>query len=80
MGLAQGEPGMYLSASCPNAISEIENIAFAQPRVGEYAADRWETGALDHSFDDITYGFSEIDLPKYKVSPVTITRTPMRYR
>jgi hypothetical protein len=72
--MAQGEPGVYFGTNCPNAASEIENLAYAQPRVGEYAVDRWEAGANDHAFDDICYGFSEIDLPKYRVRPVEFVR------
>ena len=63
VGQEQGKPRMYVSPSCPNYISEIRNLAFAQPRIGEYAVDRWETGLNDHAFDDVNYLLSHIDLP-----------------
>ena len=62
----------HVSSSCPNAISEIENLAYAQPRIGEYAVDRWESGSLDHAFDDICYALSEIDLPSYEYHPTSV--------
>jgi hypothetical protein len=71
-GSALGEPGTYFSSSCPNAASEIENLTFAQPRVGEYATDKWEAGALDHAFDDITYGYSELDMPHGKLQALKV--------
>ena len=66
-----GQPRMYVGSLCPNLRSELTNLAFAQPRVGEYAVDRWETGALDHGYDGSCYGLSHIDLspPNYKYRP-----------
>lgn len=58
-----GKPTMFASSSCPNYISEVRNLAFAQPRIGEYAVDRWETGVNDHAYDDVNYGLSVLDLP-----------------
>lgn len=67
-----GHPGITFDPGCPNIASEIENLAFAQPRLGEYAVDRWETGANDHAFDDVCYGLSEIDLPPAKLQPMRV--------
>ena len=58
-----GKPRMYVSPSCPNLISEYRNLAFAQPRIGEWAVDRWETGLNDHAYDDVNYLLSHVDLP-----------------
>ena len=63
---------LHISPSCPNLINEIQNLAYAQPRIGEYAIDRWETGSLDHGFDAVAYGLSEIDLPSYEYHPTGV--------
>lgn len=64
---------LHISSSCPNAINEIQNLAYAQARIGEYSVDRWETGSLDHAFDDICYGLSELDLPSYEYKPTSVS-------
>ena len=73
--LAPGTDGhirFHVSRNCPNAINEIQNLAFAEVRLGEWQADRWEAGSLDHAFDDICYGLSEIDLPSYEYHPTSV--------
>ena len=54
-------PRFFISPSCPNAINEIQNLAYAVPRAGELAVDRWEQGSLDHAYDAICYGLSAFD-------------------
>ena len=58
-----GNPRMYVSASCPNLIGELRNLAYDQPRVGEFAVDRWAPGVADHGYDAVAYGISVLDLP-----------------
>ena len=70
-----GQPRMYVGSLCPNLRNELQNLAFAQPRVGEYAVDRWEPGLSDHGFDGACYGLSVIDLPPpdYGYRPRVVT-------
>lgn len=56
-----GKPGVYFSPQCPNAIEEIENLAYAEARAGEFIIDKWSAGLNDHAFDDITYLMMEVD-------------------
>jgi len=47
--------------ACPNLVSELNNLAFAQARIGEFSVDRWEQGSNDHAFDALCYGLSVFD-------------------
>ena len=71
-------PRFFISPSCPNAINEIQNLAYAVPRVGELATDKWETGSLDHAYDAICYGLSAFDR-NYDIKPLTVERVHSRY-
>jgi len=73
-----GQPRMYVGSLCPNLRSELLNLAFAEPRVGEYAVDRWETGLNDHGYDACCYGLSYIDLPLLAKPPRLDLRGVMR--
>ena len=62
LALRDGIPNVFIDfGACPNLVSELNNLAFASPRIGEYAVDRWEKGLNDHAFDDGAYGLSAFD-------------------
>jgi len=62
LALRDGTPRLYIDfGACPNLVSEINNLAFAQARVGEFAVDRWEPGLSDHGFDGVSYLLSALD-------------------
>jgi len=64
VGEEAGTPGLFIDfGACPNLVSELNNLAFASPRVGEYSVDRWEKGLNDHGFDGGSYGLSAFDRP-----------------
>ena len=63
LALRSGKPTLYVGRNCPNLRGELQNLAFSQPRMGEYAVDRWETGLNDHIWDATVYALSVIDLP-----------------
>jgi hypothetical protein len=70
--LRDSVPNIFIDfGACPNLVSEINNLAFDSPRVGEYAIDRWEKGLNDHGFDAGAYGLSAFDraLPDYNYRP-----------
>ena len=64
--------------ACPNLVSELNNLAFRQPRVGEFATDSWELGCSDHGFDGGGYLLSAFDR-NVNVKPLTVQRVPTRY-
>jgi len=74
LALRDGTPRMFIDfGACPNLVSELNNLAFAQARIGEYSVDRWEPGLNDHGFDGGAYGLSAFDRymgppPKFRVS------------
>ena len=62
LALRDGIPQMFIDfGACPNLVSELNNLAFAQARIGEYSVDRWEQGLNDHAFDALCYGLSVFD-------------------
>lgn len=67
-----GKPRMYVSPDCPNLISELQNLAFDSPKVGEYDVNRWAPGVSDHAYDASCYGLSFLDLAKMNVRPVSV--------
>ena len=70
--LRDGVPKMFIDfGACPNLVSEINNLAFAQPRVGEFAVDRWEPGLSDHGFDGVSYLLSALD-HSYEYHPTSV--------
>ena len=74
LALRDGTPRMYVDfGACPNLVSELNNLAFAQARVGEFAVDRWEPGSNDHAFDATCYGLAAFD--KYAGPPPRIPVT-----
>ena len=79
LALRGGVPRMYIDfGACPNLVSELNNLAFAQARIGEYSVDRWEQGLSDHGFDGGAYGLSAFDR-NYNIRPVTVRREFSRY-
>ena len=62
LALRDGVPQLFIDfGACPNLVSELDNLAFAQARIGEYAVDRWEAGTNDHGFDSGAYLLSALD-------------------
>ena len=62
LALRDGVPRMFIDfGACPNLVSELNNLAFAQARIGEYSVDRWEQGLSDHGYDGCAYGLSAFD-------------------
>jgi hypothetical protein len=62
LALRDGVPNVFIDfGACPNLVSELNNLAFDSPRVGEYAIDRWEKGLNDHAYDAGAYGLSAFD-------------------
>ena len=62
LGVRDGAPNIYIDfGACPNLVSELNNLAFAQPKLGEYATDKWEAGLSDHGFDALAYLLSAFD-------------------
>ena len=57
----QGTPRIFFSRNCPNAISEMRNLAYPEPRPGEIDTKHWAKGCNDHAYDDINYGLSAFD-------------------
>lgn len=69
-----GVPQMFIDfGACPNLVSELNNLAFAQARIGEYSVDRWEPGIADHGFDGLVYGLAAFD--RYSGPPPRIPVT-----
>ncbi len=56
-----GLPRMFISRDCPNMISELRNLAYAELRPGEMVLGKWAPGCADHSYDDGGYGLSAFD-------------------
>ena len=64
LALRDGVPNVFIDfGACPNLVSELNNLAFDSPRVGEYSVDRWGPGQNDHGFDGGSYGLSAFDRP-----------------
>ena len=62
LALRDGVPQLFIDfGACPNLVSELNNLAFAQARIGEYSVDRWESGLNDHGFDGGAYLLSALD-------------------
>ena len=79
LALRDGVPRMFVDfGACPNLVSELQNLAFARARIGEYSVDKWEPGCSDHGFDGGAYGLSAFDR-NYNIKPVTVSREYSRY-
>jgi hypothetical protein len=64
LALRDGVPNVFIDfGACPNLVSELNNLAFASPHIGEYSVDRWEKGLNDHGYDAGAYGLSAFDRP-----------------
>ena len=64
LALRDGVPNVFIDfGACPNLVSELNNLAFDSPHVGEYSVDRWEKGCNDHAYDAGAYGLSAFDRP-----------------
>ena len=64
LALRDGVPNVFIDfGACPNLVSELNNLAFDSPHVGEYAVDRWGKGLNDHAYDAGAYGLSAFDRP-----------------
>jgi phage terminase large subunit len=77
VGLERGKPRIFISPDCPNAISEMRNLAYREPRPGEMVLGKWAPGCNDHAYDDIVYGLSAFDRAGADYSyrpPVSISR------
>lgn len=75
LALRDGVPNVFVDfGACPNLVSELNNLAFASPRVGEYSVDRWEKGLNDHAYDAGAYGLSAFDRapPDYSYRPKVV--------
>jgi len=77
MAIRDGLPQMFIDfGACPNLVSELNNLAFAQARVGEYAVDRWEPGLADHAFDSVAYLLSALDRNLGAPPRIPVTHDP----
>jgi len=60
-------PGLFISNSCPNLITELETLSWKRVRVPgkaeEIMNDEFERGAPDHAFDAFANCLSEYDQP-----------------
>ena len=61
LNVRDGTPRMFISPSCPNMISELRNLAYAELRPGEMVLGKWAKGCNDHAYDDGAYGLSAFD-------------------
>ena len=67
-----GRPGIYFSPYCPNAINEIQGLAFAEARAGELTIDKFQAGLPDHAYDDICYALGELDMAPAELQNITV--------
>jgi len=74
VGEEVGQPRIYISHDCPNMISELRNLAYAEVRPGEVVLGKWAKGCLDHTFDGGAYGLSAFDRGA-RVNPISFNRS-----
>jgi len=73
--IVDGQPGMYLSPSCPNLIEEVASATYARQRGMDILNDKWEPGTDDHGIDGTSYAIMEIDAgPRGRPQPTMILR------
>lgn len=53
-----GNPGVYISPSCPNTWNEMINLAHYVPKGEEAPRDKFAPGTNDHAYDAGAYGMS----------------------
>jgi len=53
-------PGMFISPTCPNLITEIPNLALNQKRGEMEYEDAWMPGSMDHALDGFCYGADDL--------------------